>query len=833
MKEIKGITDTEALVVQRYQYFDKTENFDLSELFLKYGRFLPKPEGFDLSNTMQKFLETLNTDAKIKATVEDFENQLARVLIPRKSMGGLRTKTEQFFVGESDNYIFYIAKSDAAGFSVFGKPKPSNVTLAFENQLRKEQEIINPDIYKFPDNVLTRSLSDFELLSVFSLCEKDELILAALPVNKLKFNEPETDLNPKRFCLLISEHDTALVGFNSNSTAVYYKKLSNTDLKAEGFWETNYVADDNLSMQPASKSKKYFKPARKLLGADIETRLKEVISINYEAGAMVTANNMMRLMRKKTGDSFYDFSRMFIDFIKANATFVNEEHRDILFAEAAKVLSKPVSGEKYQFVLMRSGITHDERAVFLNLLLHAGSTQESFANGLPAAEFIYKDFIKKCKDKGKKLLISMLYAKFLIKAEQNEQADKLIKKIQKVLPEEELTLLMPDKATDLLSPEGGKYLLSELYELMLKRREDKTDEYLHYLAETQPLNIERLQALAEKETIFSARAKDLLALLNNETREEAPANIDFSKLKPLKATARNKKLKHPAERSNGSMRYIKKWLANNKNTDFTFVKSYTELFRTEDKPELMEKLRRMATLMGVPKTEWYLAHGDMANELLAYPGEPPFIIIGKTLVEQNHDVIIVLAARQLAHILHGHAKITAKSIWQNFTRDGQINLDRFANSVSTAGLKGKSIADIEQVTLLTEALHRSVDLNQNNINKTEALNTLYAFLKSKYKKNTHSKDSKRLILAGRLLSVSADRAGLLFSPDIQTAIKALTYFYTQKDIFTDENINIKELIYAKNNDGSHKYPELLIRVINLASFYLSDDYAYLCKKMRK
>lgn len=833
MKEIKGFNDTEVLVKQRYQYFDKTENFDLADLFLNHGRFLPKPDGFDLTNTTQKFLEAFKTGEQADADIVNYENNLAGIVFSRKSLWGLKKNKDTFFIGESDQYLFYASKSAAGGSSVFRKGKSDRMMDRFEEQIRKEQELLNPEARKLTDNVLTRALSDFELLSAGALCEKDELLLAALRVQALKVDDSVTESEAKRFYYLLTDRDAALVGFNSKGIAVWYKEMTQTELKMHGFWFIQTIDFDSYSMQPLYKNAKFFKRIIHLNRADAESRLKEIITVNYEAESILTADNLMRIMKEKTGDSFYELSRLFVDFINHRAVFVKESDRDALFAETAKALEQPVEIEKYKFFLMGSGITHKERAVFLNLMLHAGSTSETYTNGLHVAEYIRTDFIKHCNSIDRRLMVDIIYAKYLLKAGELAKAQNVLEKIQKSIPEEELSLLMPAKDTDLLSSEGGKYLLTEMYELLAEVQPKKATDYLHYIAEVQPLCRNRLSALAQSKSKYAKTAQELSAVLFGDEVEVKTNPLNFSKLKSLKSKSDKNHLKHPAERKNGSMSYVQRWLKNNAANDYTAVKSYTEFLKPENQPELMSKLRHMADLLGLEKTEWYLADGDMADELVAYPGEPPFIVIGKQLIQESEELITVLAARQLAHILHGHAPVTAKDLWRAFIRNGQMNLDRFAVSVTTAGLEGRSITELERVNELTRAMHRSINLNDSDEKTEEALNVLYNFMHKPLNFERHDKDNRRIILAGRLLSVSADRAGLLFATNLHTAFQAIVYYYLKDNEEISHSASINEILNAKNNDGTYRYPELMIRILNLASFCLSEEYAKLVKALNR
>ena len=91
----------------------------------------------------------------------------------------------------------------------------------------------------------------------------------------------------------------------------------------------------------------------------------------------------------------------------------------------------------------------------------------------------------------------------------------------------------------------------------------------------------------------------------------------------------------------------------------------------------------------------------------------------------------------------------------------------------------------------------------------------------------------RLILAGRLLQASADRAGLLFAPNLHTAFDAAVKYSLSENAEKAESITLSELLNAKNNDGTYRYPELTVRILNMFSFYLSENYTDLKKAIKK
>ena len=83
------------------------------------------------------------------------------------------------------------------------------------------------------------------------------------------------------------------------------------------------------------------------------------------------------------------------------------------------------------------------------------------------------------------------------------------------------------------------------------------------------------------------------------------------------------------------------------------------------------------------------------------------------------------------------------------------------------------------------------------------------------------------------MQFTADRAGMAVSGNLKSAVRSI--FITGKYNFGlfDEakNTSLKELILKENNDGSFKNQELAVRLANLFSFYISDDYQQIRKML--
>jgi hypothetical protein len=835
MKTLSNFSQAEPLIEERFKYFDKTEQFDLSEIFLQHGFILPKPEGFNLPNFGKKITEKIKASEFSDAEVESYESNTLSLKFSKKRFWGFGKKKDTFFLAVVEDYLVFAFKSSIkkSGLLSFSKSKPQKFLEHFYGKLKEEQDLLNPENKSAGDNVLIRKTNTFKELSVRFLLAENEMLLAVLPVEKLKGDEDLEGNKLSRFRYILSDKDAGVAGFDSSGRLVFLKKIGDAKMKMKGFWLWKTIKFDTYRMVPGKGSLKSFKRILHLNTADSETRIKEVVSINYEKGAFSVADRMMRLLAEKTGDPFYELSRLFAEFISRKALFADADVRTRFITHMRNAMSGLMGIEKYKFFLTNYKLSHKDRAIFLQLMLKAGTNTDQFTNGLPVAEFIHNDFQKKCKSPERKLIVNILFAKYLILAKENKDAEKLIKKIRKQLPEEELTLLMPENKTDLTEAEAGKYLLTEIYDMLSELNPKEETYYAYKQAEIQPLNSDRLKKLAESDHKKSKEAQHILALLKSETISGETAQPLPAQYKPIKSLAIFGQLKHPAERSKGSMQYVEKWLKNNDKANYSNVKSFAKQLKSEDYPEISETIRSLATALALGDIEIYIAEGKMAGQLVGYADKPPFLVIGSDLLNAPLGDIAFLAARQLAHITFGHSPVSSKAVWQTFAVEGQIALDALTKTITTAGLYGKGLKEIQTVNEITHTL-KQINFNDRTEGTFEsAAANLYQFLYKPLKFSNYAKDNNRLVLAGRLLQASADRAGLLFAPNLHTAFNAAVKYALPENADKDENITLSGILHAKNNDGTYRYPELTVRILNMFSFYLSENYSDLQKAVRK
>jgi hypothetical protein len=90
-------------------------------------------------------------------------------------------------------------------------------------------------------------------------------------------------------------------------------------------------------------------------------------------------------------------------------------------------------------------------------------------------------------------------------------------------------------------------------------------------------------------------------------------------------------------------------------------------------------------------------------------------------------------------------------------------------------------------------------------------------------------DQARLVVAHRVMQLSADRVGLLLAGDLGAAVRAmfLTSSRLQPELRLAREGGLSAALARRDADGRLLLPRLAVRAAALVAFWLSDDYALL------
>ncbi len=419
-------------------------------------------------------------------------------------------------------------------------------------------------------------------------------------------------------------------------------------------------------------------------------------------------------------------------------------------------------------------------------------------------------------------------AEHLLEANKRQRAVELLESRLHRLPRETLAELLPPQDADLTRGAGGQTLRSRIFELLSTARGDGSQPDIHAvteLARLHPLVSDRVRGLASlADDDLRNRARAVLALLE-------PTGPDSASVPPLQDTVRslsdkliNEVLRHPASRADSPLlARLQELLAAAPKPDVGMLRDYCEELNEDTHPDAVIALREAGRALGT-RVKAYVSRGAKGVGLRAYENDTSFILIGGQhlatgdFAMSRAELQFAIGA-ELAHLRFGHVRVTSNDVWAGALEKGQQGLD-MALSVLPI-LRGWKLADravkvtskvpIPIVRRFIDAaggLKRGVRpaLHENE----DVLSTL----------NEH------LVVAHRVMQLSADRAGLLLAQDIRPALRAmlLTRRDYRAEIPSMERKGLATVLGIRAEDGHMAYQDLAVRIAALLSFYLSDEF---------
>ncbi|MEA2042473.1 MAG: hypothetical protein U9N85_07965 [Bacteroidota bacterium] len=817
----------EGKINDKFKFFDKTEKFNLAELFLKSGHVLPKPKNFNLANFVEKLKVEIDAEGRFESKIHTHENDLVGVDFRPVKGGWLSIKPlkfSSFYIAVVDEFLVYtIHLCGRRGIFSMRKRKQESIVLKkFETTIRRDLNVSESKDNQLKSNVFINSDTDSrEELAIGAVKESGEKVLAILPVKKIKKNKKAKPLTAQSIYFVLTDKDAKLFGFDKKYRVKFTEEIGTEKLKHKGFWLWHSIHAKDFKF---GINRKVFKLFKLLLPLNIQTseiRMKEIAHFNYLKKSPLAGNQLMMNLAEKTGDEFYELLRLFLAFYITDISFQTQEEKEALVKKLTNQLNTGFEIKKYKDALHKFNIGYRGRLVFLELISQVSQTIEQYQSSLELAEFIVSDFNKSCKNEKKKAYADILYAELLLRANEFKKAENVLKKTEAKLPDEDFNLLLPDEKSNFFHPTSGKFIQAELYELLSTAKGQENEKYAGKLAEIQPLSKPNISSLANYDSKFGKRGKDILSLLDPEQTPGTVTDVLPSKFGTLKQKHKNKVLKHRLIRPDNDVLEINKWISTLEKPKYTVVKSFAKPLNSDNYPELSKMIRAVAQSFSIDDLEIYSAKGKMTDRVVGYEAKPPFIVFGEDMISKSINELIFAVARELAYISHKQTRLTASEAWLQITSKAYSVTDLFREKVSVDRLSEKVFEELvmmREMAKTIEAANAGRDLSQM-INAAQTTKD-FVFLSAKI--DVKSQEHHKVLVAKRLIQVSADRAGLIYAGNLKRAVNALIASYKMET--GDMLLTVSDILNMKNNDGTNKYPELAVRIFNMLSFYLSEDY---------
>ncbi len=457
-------------------------------------------------------------------------------------------------------------------------------------------------------------------------------------------------------------------------------------------------------------------------------------------------------------------------------------------------------------------------------------------------QHVYEQFQDKKRKETETFEFNLNYARHLTNAERFSEAVALYKIIYQLLPDDSITDLLPTKNTNLLEGEGGQQLKITVLEAILynqKQLGENTSETIHKLAELQPLVHRRIDDLLTIEALkYKAKAIQ-------ETFQES----NFSSLKthstslyqPLnKKEILQKVVPSCFKDAKGFFDSLHNFIAALNPPDYDAVISFSDELNSTNYPEITSRISAICHALQIQAPECYIGRGNYSDVVIGVEGKPAFLIIGIDFLDSKSsqfleiNSLLFLIAIELAHIYFEHSKITSTDVWRGATDKGFTVVNLLLSVLPFAGNIGTIFGNIANVEKYKTIINRVEQVANVAEKGKEIMEVSERYNLNPFKKEKSQQDhSENLLITSRLMEIVADKVALLFCDDVKAAVKALVYskpnFETSQKLIDTHGL---ETFLAQTNEaGEFIHQELIIRIRNVFSFYLSDTFETLKKQL--
>ena len=424
-------------------------------------------------------------------------------------------------------------------------------------------------------------------------------------------------------------------------------------------------------------------------------------------------------------------------------------------------------------------------------------------------------------------------AEHLLASGKNARARALLEDRLRELPSEDLDDLLPPDDADLTQGAGGKALRIRIRELIAESRETTDLDTLAELAQLQPLMQTRVTALADAaEGTLRLRAESVAQLLKPAGLiGDSGARESVRRDAPLSGYELLHQVSHPlAREENPFMTKLQALLASVPTPDHGVLKDYCEKLET-GYAVAHGALADAARILGVSNVTAYVSRGNKSIGVRAYEDDSPFVLIGGQHLEDGAYRMTAAELRfalgaELAHLRLGHTPVTSSEVWAGALEKTREGVDLAFNFIPF--LKGYKLAGQALAHVPAPAVRQLL----SGVERIKARFSRALPSSGDPADAALSRINEELITAHRVMQLTADRAGLLVSADLQASIRAMLLLRADHRVLLDRSLRegLISVLSERNASGEMAHQALAVRIAALFSFYLSSEYARLAVK---
>ncbi len=821
------------------------EEFNLYEFILKNGKILYLPDNFNIEQFTENLKKYMQDELSLKTKTSIIEKNMYKIEYGRakgiKKTFGVGGEFNLFMM-QFEQEIMYLLKpvswsknpfeKEAISFtSWFNNSYKEEITTYIQKNILQEILTVNKPRKIIYNNRYIQTIPFYQKIWFYSVCEKDEIMLAKLNIMSLKgYEELEDSEKNLDLIFIMTNINILIAGFDEKGEIILFKKISGKEFDVKRNIIRNEIRMGTVRCMSERSNSKLFSEIESAVLLEQNERLRELSRLNYINGKVEYSLKILKILIAEEENPYDKLCKYYIDLRE-------KKIEDFEQSEATKTLTEIMNAERTKEHLKtlskKWNISHTDKALILQLMNNIAKTKEQ-KDGLNLFyEEVRDEFLKKNKDSINRTLFEINYCKYLIDCKEDKSAIKILNRLIKKLPDESVLDLLPSDRTNLTSASSGQLLKISVLDLLIDANDnEKAKEYILKTAQLQPLNKKRLIALKENsENELTINASILLDLLSKGNIKREEKKINDIKFEELSKKNIENNLRHPATQKHGGFYPFQRWISKIKKEDYSTVKMFSEKLSPEEHNNIYKDLKEIKKAFGIDNLEIYFARGEKSVGIRGYEGEPPFIIIGSEHINKTSDFFMTspelrfAIGEEAAHIYFNHSRITSNDVWRGAADKGYLLLDTLLGIVPVAGVIGKSIRNVSKLQGLSKLLVNVEKLSAggNILGSALMLDKFYQKIANKRTK----KDKKHELLAvSRIMQFTADRAGLMFSGDLKASVRAI--ILSGKNNFNYmtkiNKIGLYAFITEQNNNGTFKHQDIAVRLANLFAFYISNDY---------
>ncbi len=389
-----------------------------------------------------------------------------------------------------------------------------------------------------------------------------------------------------------------------------------------------------------------------------------------------------------------------------------------------------------------------------------------------------------------------------------------------------------------VTPEQRIELLQALYGAAPEASSSRYEAALE-LTQLDPLTTDRFARLVGSSTgPVAERARECQSVLDAEVlAPRAAPHLEPAPeaAQPIGELLLETRLRHPLVRGGAPLsRLIARAIASSESPNAEMLREVCE--RLEGSASAASRaLADSAQALGVKQVAAYVSRGERDIGVRAFEAKPPFVLVGGKHLDQgspyhlSQDELRFALGAELAHLRFGHTRFRSADLWLGAldkSRRGAellIGVLPLLPSWNLAGHVLSGAGSLEHPLLKRvwgAAGLLQGPVSQSLLDKLRARSPLGADLTAA---------NEELLVAHRLMQLSADRAGLVIAGSLQAAVRAI--LLTRADYgalrHPDPHLSLRAALEQEVSAGSSVFTDLSVRIGALLAFYVSEDYATL------